>query len=431
MNKNLISGRRLAILAVAVVTLGAGYWYSKVGTANSGSAAKQPEPAPVAPPVQEATENSTQPQEAPALQVTAAPQSPAVVQAATHPVGAAPLSPKRPEPSSYTRELVAGIVNLDPTRGSITEEQAEQWKQRLATLVQQGVAAVPAIGEFLEQNQELNFSAFEGGQLLGQPSLRTALIDALRQIGGPEATSAMLETLQTTTLPSEIALLARYLEEQTPGEHRQAILSAAQDVIAMADKDQLPGWDVGALFQVLQSYGDSSTTAALQQLQLKWNYYATMSLAGMQGGEGMPNLIRQAQDPTADGRTRDHVFQMLAQVATRYPDAAGALLEQAQSNQIPGSAWRKIVAGLAGDQYGIGSPPNLNPITKTLPGLKGYHIVVGNQNFYSLPLSATLPSEEINQRIALLDQLRGHTQDTVAVQALQTARESLASRMSN
>jgi hypothetical protein len=431
MNEDFISGRMLAILPAAVVILGAGYWYSKVGTANSRSVAKPPERAPVAPLVQQATEKSTEPQNEPALQVTAAPQSPAVVQAATRTVGATPLSPKRPEPSPLTRELVAGIANLDPARGPITPEQAEQWKQRLGALVQQGAAGVPAIREFLEQNQELSFSACEGGQLLGQPSLRTALIDVLRQIGGPEATSAMLETLQTTTLPSEIALLARYLEERTPGEHRQAILSAAQDVIAMADKDQLPGWDVGTLFHVLQSYGDSSTAAALQQLQSKWNYYATMSLAGMQGGEGVLNLIRQVQDATASSRKGDLTFQMLAQVATQYPDAASALLEQARLNQIPGSAWRKIVAGLAGDQYGIGLPPNLNPITKTLPGLKGHHVVAGNQNFYSLPLNATLPAEEINDRIALLDQLRGHTQDAAAVQALQTARESLAARISN
>src|SRR5262245_63368170 len=103
MNENLTSGRTLAILAVAVVIVGAAYWCSKVETANSRSVAKQPEPASVAPPVQQATENSTEPQEAPALQVTAAPQSPTVVQAATQPVGADPLPPKRSE--EHTSEL--------------------------------------------------------------------------------------------------------------------------------------------------------------------------------------------------------------------------------------------------------------------------------------------------------------------------------------
>src|SRR5262245_31462564 len=122
----------------------------------------------------------------------------------------------------------------------------------------------------------------------------------------------MLETVQTTTLPSEIALLARYLEDQAPGEQWQAILSAVQDVIVMGDKDQWPGWDVGTLFHVLQSYGDSSTAAALQQLQSKCNYYATMSLAEMQrrgraesdsAGAGLDRGRQQGRPrfPTAEG----------------------------------------------------------------------------------------------------------------------------------
>jgi DMSO reductase anchor subunit len=48
----------------------------------------------------------------------------------------------------------------------------------------------------------------------------------------------------------------------------------------VADKGQLPGWYVGALFQVMQNYGDAGTAPTWQQLQSKWNYYATMSLAG-------------------------------------------------------------------------------------------------------------------------------------------------------
>src|SRR3989442_7725535 len=86
--------------------------------------------------------------------------------------------------------------------------------------------------------------------------------------------------------PSEIALLARTLEQQAPGQYRQETLNAVSEVLAMAEKDQLAGWDVGALFQVLQNYGDASTAGVLAQLQSKWNYYATMALAGLPRGEG-------------------------------------------------------------------------------------------------------------------------------------------------
>src|SRR5437762_8130859 len=136
----------------------------------------------------------------------------------------------------------------------------------------------------------------------------------------------------------------------------------------MAEKGQLAGWDVGALFQVLQNHGDATTAEALAPLQSKWNYYATLALAGLPGGEGVPSLIRQAQD--AAGGKSTLTFQLLAQIATEYPDAGAALIDQARRNQIPDAAWRKIATGLAGDQYQIGTPSELSALSPTLPGLK-------------------------------------------------------------
>ena len=327
------------------------------------------------------------------------------------------------------RQLVATLTNLDFSRGPITPEQAQQWKQSLQALIRHGAPAVPAIRDFLEQNQELNFAAVSGGELLGQSSLRAALIDALQQIGGPEATAVMLQTLQTTALPSEIALLARILDQEAPGQYRQETLSAVTEALAMAEKGQLAGWDVGVLFQVLQNRGDATTAAALTQLQSKWNYYATMTLAALPGGEGVPSLIRQAQDvsPGAGGKS-GLAIQMLAQIATEYPDAGAALIEQAKANQIPDNAWRKIAAGLAGDQYQIGMPPELSAGARTLPGLKTYHVESGNQNFYSLPLDANLPGDQISQRLALIDQLLAATSNPAAAEALQNARALLSQR---
>jgi len=258
--------------------------------------------------------------------------------------------------------------------------------------------------------------------------VRAALIDALQQIGGPEATALMLQTLQTTALPSEIALLARNLEQQAPGQYRQETLNAVTDVLAMAEKGQLAGWDVGALFQVLQNHGDATTAVALAQLQSKWNYYATMALAGLPGGEGVPSLIRQVQDAVAGAGGKGALaFQMLAQMATEYPDAGAALIEQARRNQISDSAWRKIATGLAGDQYQIGMPPELSALSSTL-GLKTYHIESGNQNFYSLPLNANLPDDQRSQRLALIDQLLAAASSPAAVEALKNAQALLSKK---
>jgi hypothetical protein len=354
-----------------------------------------------------------------------APQLPAVVRAVSRAPAAAQtaaLAETRVEASPYTRQLVAGLTNLDITHGPITQEQADQWKQRLQSLTAQGAAAIPAIREFLDQNQEVSFGAM--GSALGQTSLRSAFINALGQIGGTEATEALLQTLQSTTLPSEISQLAQVLDQQAPGQHRQETINAINEVLNMASSGQLPAnWDVGTLFKLLQTYGDSSSASAVQQLQNSWKYYATMSLAGMDGGQGVPALVQEVSDPAAGSR-RDFAYQMLAQVAAQYPDASAALVQQAQAGQISDAAWRKIAMGLAGDQYVIGDPPGgSGPNADVLPGLKTYHINSGNQNFYSLPLEG---DAQIEQRISLINQLMATTSNPNATAALQSALATLS-----
>jgi len=416
-------------LALALVSLVIGYRLATAprnSPASSGlPTANQPTEISAAP--AEQPNEDSEPREVLPTRANSVPQLPAVIKAATrsHPSGQPVVV--RTEPAPYTRQLVAGLTNLDFSRGSITKEQAEQWTQNLQALTGQGAAAVPAIREFLAQNQELNFSAINGGELLGQNSLRSAFINALQQIGGPEATALMVETLQTTTLPSEIALLAQNLELQAPGQYRQQTINAVSEVLGMAEKGQLAGWDVGALFQVLQSYGDATTANLLEQLQSKWKYYATMSLAGLPEGTGVPSLVRALQDPQAGAGKHDLAFQMLAQVAWQYPDASIALIEAIHANQIPDNAWRRILTGLVGDQYYLGTAPSASGGNGgMLSGLKTFHIEAGNQNFYSLPVSAMASPEEIAKRRAVIEQLLAANPNPGAIQALQTARSSLA-----
>jgi hypothetical protein len=357
----------------------------------------------------------------------AAPKLPTVYQGANRAAPTAPAPVTRPEPTPQTRQLVASLAQLDVSRGAISPEQAEGWKQSLQELSRQGAAAVPAIREFLERNLEHNYAGLQAGQLLGQPSLRTALIDTLQQIGGPEATGLMVDTLRATTLPTEIAQLARNLEQQAPGQYRQETLNAVREVLDMAGKGQLAKLDVGPLFQALQTYGDASTASELAQRLPQWRYYATISLAGLETGQGVPALIQQVQDPATRSRS-DFSFQMLAQVATQYPEAGTALIEQARLGQIPETAWAKIASGLAGDQYQVGRPPAA--ITTEVTGVSGtktYHIESGNQNFFSVPFSVVATKENLEERRAIIAQLLAVTSEPAAVRALQGAASSLAS----
>jgi len=419
-----VAGIALVITAVSFFV----YKPSQTQPPSQDANTSETQPAPTAPAEQASAEDTELRPQSPSERAQAS-KPPPVIQPISRPAAAAVAQAPAvagPEPSAYTRQLVAGLTNLDFTRGPVTKEQAEQWKQSLQTLTAQGAAGVPAIREFLEKNQEMNFGALVGGEQLGQSSLRSAMINALGQIGGPEATAAMLNTLQSTTLPSEIAQLAQALEQQAPGQYRQETMNAIQEILGMAGKGQLPGYDVGALFKVLQNYGDSAAASVLDQLQPEYKYYATMALAELQGGSGIPSLIHEAADPAGGGK-RDFAFQMLAQSASQNSDASAALLEQARLNQIPDSAWRKIATGLAGDQYQIGAPPadaTLNP--GSLPGLKTYHIQSGNQNFYSLPVGA---DGQISQRLDLITQLLSATSNPQAVAALQSARDTLTGKL--
>jgi len=416
------------LLVLAVLASGIGYGLKSLrGPAHSATPANQ-QAADTNPEISgTASNDDSEPHVVTAAERAAATAQPAVLHALAR-TSAVPASTQpKVEATPYTRQLVAGLANVDFTHGPITAEQAQQWKVTLQTLTAQGAAAVPAIREFLEQNQEVNFRSLVGGDLLGQSSLRSAFINALGQIGGPEATAAMVQTLQSTTLPSEIAQLAQSLEQQAPGQYRQETINAINEVLNMASNGQLPGgWDVGALFKVLQTYGDSGTASALEQLQGPYKYYATMSLASLQGGDGIASLVREVADPSAGGK-RDFAYQMLAQMAAQYPDASSALVQQAKANQIPDAAWNKILTGLAGDQYQIGEPPSVGGTDPNLtPGLKTYHIGAGNQNFYSLPVSG---DEQIQQRLALIDQLLGATSNPTAIDALQAARATLNAMM--
>ena len=124
--------------------------------------------------------------------------------------------------------------------------------------------------------------------------------------------------------------MARYLEEQAPGQYRQEIVGARARRWARLRGGQLTVQDAAPLFQVLQITGDASTAADLASATPQWQYYATMALAGMNEGQGVSAPVQSAQEAARSGKTQNSfTLQMLAQVAAQQPDAASALLEQA------------------------------------------------------------------------------------------------------
>jgi hypothetical protein len=334
-------------------------------------------------------------------------------------------APALAQPSA--RQLVAGLAQLALGGSPMGNEPAERWKRVFQDLVQQGTVAVPAIREFLEKNQDASFGD-TGSKLLGVSSLRTGLLEALRQIGGPEALEVSRQVLSTTVDPVEIAALARNIEEAAPGQHRQEILDAAKRPLELAAAGQAQVQETAPLFQVLQAYGDSTVAADLERLLPNWNQYTAMALGGLSSGQGIPSLIRLAAEANAPGAGNSQAaLRMLAQLSAQYPEAGSALVEFARQNQISDAAWTVVAAGLSGDQYQFSKPAtDTTSATGNAPQFKHYHISAGNQNFYAVPLPGDGAGADRAQRLAILDQLLAANSNPAATEALKTARTLLS-----
>jgi len=333
-----------------------------------------------------------------------------------------PAAMARPPVDPSMRQMVQSLTNL--TGVALTAETAGQWRTNLQQLIKSGPGALGAIREFLEQNTDINFSALpQGTNLLGHASLRLALLDAVTSIGGPEAQSLLLDTLQTTADPREIAWLASALTKESPDQFRDQILGAVRDTIRMAAEGKLGNRDIGPLFGVLAQQGGTEAVNELRQAASgPWKYYATIAMAQLPDGSGVAELGRILNDPeSANAGLRTPAIQALAQLAPENPDARNLFLEQVKKGNLPSGAWINAALAIAGEQFYIGTPPagGVN--------YRSWNLRSGNQQFYSM--MQPLTPEQIIQRLAFLDELKNLSNLPSATSAIENARRRLLERL--
>ncbi len=330
---------------------------------------------------------------------------PSTVSSTLVPKSSVPAEPKPPV-TGAAKDLVTSLAALDPKKGSITKEQAAEWKEKFKALVAQGKDAVPAIREFLERNVELSYA--NSGASLGYNSLRASMIDALAQIGGPDATAALLGTLNTTALPSEIQQLARALDQIAPGQYSQDILNAARQTLELAMSGGLGKEDAGPLFDLIQKASasgtlDPATLADLQKAAQNYKWYPVITLANMPGDAGIDTLINMSKDPNAPST----VAEVLGEKAWDNPKALSALEDLVRNNRITASQWQQIIALMSGDQYLFGDAKT-DPTPPPQPqDCQYFHIEWNNQNFSR----CHNPNFQPDKGIAALNQMLGVTTD--------------------
>ena len=323
--------------------------------------------------------------------------------------------------------LAKGLTALAGTNGSMNAEAVQAWRMNLDRLVQSGNAAVPALESFLAQKEDLVFDA-DIARLLGYRSARLAAFDALRKIGGPDATLLLDETLGTTSSPREVAALAYQLEQLAQGQYRDKALARTRELLAAGERD--PAVDVAPLFEVFQHYGDASVISDLVKASGRWKYYAVSTLANLPDDVGLNALVQMA-DPDAGTGDRLIALTLVAQLASGNGTAREAFLGQVARRQIPAAYWPYLNSPLAGDQYyPVDGVILAYPTVQSWSDIKFTHINSGNQNFYQLPSDASLTLEGIQRRIAFLDELQAAAggSDPAAAQTIRLTREMLMSR---
>jgi hypothetical protein len=324
--------------------------------------------------------------------------------------------------------LVAGLSRLGDTNAAPTADTIQGWRTNLQQIVQSGSAAIPALQAFLAQNEDVTFG-LDTARALGYRTARLAAFDALRQIGGPEATALLDQSLGETTSPKEIAALAYELDQMDQGQYRDKALAKARDTLAALNGTQLPGTDVAPLFEVFQQYGNASVVPDLEKASEQWRYYALSALAELPDQAGLSALVKMA-DPSTGSGNRLNALEMIAQLATTSQIARGLLAAQVANKQIPPNYWPYLAPPLAGDQYyPVENVLTAYPTVQTWSDVKTTHIGYGNQNLYQLPSDLSLTSDGLNQRIALVTELMGSTADPAALHSLQQAQTTLQSRL--
>ena len=397
-----------------------------VGVAVAYKLSKSSSPAPAAAPA--AAQTETAPTENhPAIRAIV-PKGP-VAEAPAAPVSPVPGAVTTPEstpdhPAVDPKELMGSLTGLD-LKGSISDDDAKRWKLSLQQLIRQGPSSVAAIQGYLVQNQDVSYAGVPGADQLGFASLRAGLLDALSQIGGPESTQAMLQVLQSTTFPTDVAALAYSLEQQSPGQYQSQILGTVRSQLSQAAQGQLGNANVGPLFQILASQAAAGVdvSADLNQYSSKWPYYSSIELANLPNAAGVPSLVQMALSDNGPGQAA--ATQALAQIAAGNKLASEALVNMVTQGQLGDVALAQLAPYLGGRDNQLGQVENP-------PGgsSQGLHIANGNQDFSAYDSVNTLTPQQATDRIAIIDQLLQTipSTDTLAQQALQQQKTLLTGR---
>lgn len=226
---------------------------------------------------------------------------------------AAPMEEVASAPAQRSpQDLLNELVTIQVTPGPAQGRAQYRIMSLLEQLAQCGPSALPAIRQFLASNRDV---AYDAGRATGgnrqrnnnpsllPPSLRFALFDVVRQIGGADSEQVLSESLNSATRGAELVYLAQLLEAMAPGKYHDAVLTAARTLLASGKITDVN--DRNNLYDVLRQFKDTSYAATAQaQLIQSDGTVDRSALRYLQQTLGEQSLGPAAQ-AFQDGRVKD------------------------------------------------------------------------------------------------------------------------------
>ena len=300
---------------------------------------------------------------------------------------------------------------LSESNGQLSSDDLALFREFISQLFNQPDAAILAIHDFFLNGSDIAFSA-EFAKQLGQDTLRLAMLDILRRIGGGNALTTAANILKTDVSPQELLALSNHLQMATPGLFQTDLLLAGHKILSQIGTYESS--ELGPVYQLVAELGGISVDD-LQNTPVHHQQYAAVALALLPDGSGIPTLVHNVNQ--SDLRFNNHQdrlsLRLLAQTASDNETAATTLTELTMQNVIPDSLWPEVAAIVGGLESIQLSETNNRVINR-------HHISypAGDQIIYRTRNVNFNDRADIQARLSIIEHLYTITNNEAAVQAL-------------
>lgn len=272
--------------------------------------------------------------------------------------------------------IIEGLLELLPRDGQLTLEDIAEINSIVERLKSLGSSAVPAIREYLESLEDIQFAKVGDGQPIEFPSLRLALIRSLAEIGGQSAMDTLVMVMEETSDLLEIRALAKGLEDNFSNAFREEINIAALEVLELALEGEFNDFaGIGHLMDLLKNYGDENAAQHLEKAfyegeHVNWKMFSILALSELPDGGGVPELVNIINSPAVDNgvkigpTSKAFLIRTLAQLSREYPEANDAFFDVVLSENVNTSSLVGIAKSLGGIEIYLHVQPNNLVVSK-------------------------------------------------------------------